>query len=92
MRVQFDIVVYTDHLKIPGPREIWKRKWVEMFAKKPGQDDLAKAVRARLPKLKTVICEAGLVWDGSVNIGTFRLKPGNGSSSPNQLGDEHATR
>lgn len=75
MKVQFHLLVYTDHLHWPGKRQTIKKDWVSAFVESPTEDGLRDAVRAKIPKLKALHFDDGLVWEGSVNIGTFTTKP-----------------
>lgn len=74
MKVQFHLSVYTDHLHWPGKRQTIKKDWVSSFVESPTEDGLRDAVRAKIPKLKALHFDEGLVWEGSVNIGTFTMK------------------
>ena len=82
MQVQFHILVYTDHLQIAGPRQKIKKDWVSTFEASPTEEELREAVRAKIPSLKALIFDDGLVWERNVNIGTFAIKP-------DQLGAKH---
>jgi hypothetical protein len=71
MQVEFHITFLNDHLRFkPGTKMVTK-DWVAEFVESPNQRELRQAVRSKLPQLKELIFEDGLVWSGSVCIGKF---------------------